>query len=37
LQPLNITDFEPAFYSNEDVEALPVAVIGIAIEIRRKL
>jgi len=37
LQPLNISDFEPAFYSNEDVETLPVVVIGIAREIRRKL
>jgi len=36
LQPLNTAEFEPAFYSNEDVERLPVKVIGIAEEIRRK-
>lgn len=36
LQPLNSNDFEPVFYSNEDIEHLPVTVIGIAKEIRRK-
>jgi len=36
LQPLNITEFEPVFYSNEDIESLPVSIIGIAEEIRRK-
>lgn len=36
LQPLNIADFEPVFYSNEDIENLPVSIIGIAEEIRRK-
>jgi len=35
LQPLN-TNFEPIFYSNDDIERLPVQIIGIATEIRRK-
>ena len=36
LHPINTTDFEPVFYSNEEVERLPVTVIGVAREIRRK-
>ena len=36
LQPLNTTDHEPAFYSNEEVNSLPLRIIGIAKEIRRK-
>ena len=37
LQPLNTAEFEPLFYSNEDVESLPVTVIGVAKQIRRDL
>lgn len=36
LQPLNISKYEPRFYSNEDIANLPVRVLGIAKEIRRK-
>jgi len=36
LQPLNTEEYEPVFYSNDDIENLPVRVIGIAEEIRRK-
>jgi len=36
LQPLNTTDFMPVFYSNDEVESLPVQVIGVAKEIRRQ-
>ena len=36
LQPLNTDEFEPEFYSNEEIENLPVRIIGIAEEIRRK-
>lgn len=36
LQPLNSVDFEPIFYSNEEIEQLPVSILGIAKEIRRK-
>lgn len=35
LQPINVTEFEPLFYSNEEIETLPVCVIGVAKEIRR--
>jgi len=35
LQPLNAT-YEPIFYSNNDVADLPVRVIGVAKETRRK-
>jgi len=35
LQPIN-TNYEPIFYTNDEVEELPVQVIGIAEEIRRK-
>jgi len=37
LQPLNTSMYEPMFYSNKDVEELPVRVIGVAKEIRRKI
>ena len=37
LQPINVTDFEPITYSNEDIEKLPVRILGVAIEIRRKV
>jgi len=36
LQPIN-TDYEPLFFSNSEVEELPVSVIGVAREIRRTL
>ena len=36
LQPLN-EDFEPTFYSNKQIKELPVTIIGVAKEIRRKL
>jgi len=35
LQPLN-TNYEPSIYSNEEIEELPVRVIGVAKELRRK-
>lgn len=31
------SDFKPTFYSNKEIESLPVRVIGIAVEIRRSL
>ena len=37
LQPLNTAAYNPAFYSNAEILDLPVKVIGIAEEIRRKL
>lgn len=36
LVPLN-EDYEPVFYSNKQIKELPVTVIGVAKEIRRKL
>ena len=35
LQPLN-ADYEPVFYSNDDILELPVVVIGVFEELRRK-
>ena len=37
LQPINTTSYAPAFFSNAEIESLPVRVIGVAEEIRRKL
>ena len=37
LQPLNVSQYEPTFYSNIEVESSPVCIVGIAIEIRRKV
>ena len=37
LQPMNTTAYVPTFYSNAEISHLPVRVIGIAEEIRRKL
>ncbi|MCL2198160.1 MAG: helix-turn-helix domain-containing protein [Defluviitaleaceae bacterium] len=37
LQPINTTDFTPTFYNNNAIENLPLNVIGIAKEIRRKI
>jgi len=36
LQPLNVAEHEPVYYSNREIEELPVRVIGIAKELRRK-
>lgn len=36
LQPLN-PDYEPIFYNNNEVESLPVKILGVVIEIRRKV
>ena len=36
LQPAN-PDYDPIFYSNEDIISLPVTVLGQVVEIRRKL
>jgi repressor LexA len=35
LQPINTAKYTPIFYSNDDIECLPVRVIGIAVESRR--
>ncbi len=35
LQPLN-PDFEPMFFSNEDIDALPVQILGRVIELRAR-
>ncbi len=35
LQPLNTT-YEPMVYTNEQVEKLPVKIIGKVVELRRK-
>lgn len=36
LQPLN-EDYEPVLYSNKQIKELPLTIIGVAKEIRRKL
>lgn len=36
LQPIN-TNYEPMFFNNEQIESLPVRIIGKAVEIRRKI
>ena len=36
LQPLNTGSYSPEFFSNEEVETLPISIIGVAIELRRK-
>lgn len=36
LMPINTTDFEPTFYSNAQIESLPIRVLGICVELRRK-
>ncbi|MCL2033826.1 MAG: XRE family transcriptional regulator [Oscillospiraceae bacterium] len=36
LQPLNTTDYEPEFYSNNEIKKLPLRILGTAKEIRRK-
>ena len=37
LQPINTGTYAPSFYSNAEISNLPVTVIGVAEEIRRKL
>ena len=37
LQPINTDVYDAVFYSNEDIEQLPIKVIGIAKEIRRTI
>lgn len=34
LQPLN-TNYEPMIYTNEDIEKLPVRILGVVVELRR--
>lgn len=36
LMPLN-NNYEPVFYSNKQIKELPVTILGVAKEIRRKL
>lgn len=36
LQPLN-SSYEPMIYTNEDIEKLPVRVLGVVVEIRRSI
>ena len=36
LQPLNPT-YDPMFFSNEEIISLPVRIIGVVVEIRRKI
>lgn len=37
LKPLNEDEFEPKFYSNKEIKELPLRIVGVAKEIRRKL
>ena len=37
LQSLNMVQYAPKFYSNEDIERLPVRIIGVVKELRGKL
>lgn len=37
LQPLNINEFSPVFYSNKEIEEKPVKILGIVVEFRRKI
>ena len=36
LQPLN-SSYEPMIYTNEDIEKLPVKILGVVVEIRRSI
>lgn len=36
LRPIN-PQYEPMFFSNTEVESLPIRVLGIAVEIRRTI
>lgn len=37
LMPLNTDEYEPIFYSNKQIKELPISIIGIAKEVRRKI
>lgn len=37
LVPMNVDEYAPSFYTNEEIESLPVRVIGKAVEVRRPL
>lgn len=37
LQPLNTADFDPEFYSKHEVGHLPIRILGVAKEIRRRI
>lgn len=32
----NVVEYSPTFYSNEDIERLPISILGKAVELRRK-
>lgn len=36
LRPLN-PEYDPLFFTNEEIEELPIRVLGVAVEVRRKL
>lgn len=36
LQPLN-SDYEPLFFNCSDVEKLPITILGVVVELRRKI
>ena len=36
LVPLNTAEFTPVFYTNAEIESLPVRVLGVCVELRRK-
>lgn len=36
LVPLNTAEFTPAFYTNAEIESLPVRILGVCVELRRK-
>lgn len=36
LMPINIADYQPTYYSNHDIQTLPIRILGICIELRRK-
>lgn len=37
LQPINTAEYEPVLYNNQQIETLPVRILGIAVEIRRTI
>ena len=36
LMPINTAEYEPMYYDNTQIEALPVRVLGVCVELRRK-
>lgn len=36
LLPINTAEYEPMYYDNTQIEALPVRVLGVCVELRRK-